>query len=92
MIHPDHETRVGSHRVLSATLLPLLKCPWSGFDLPVSLSMYDTKVTHLVALSAFSSPFVIRENIERSSSASKERLEIDEVLDEHHEVRNIART
>jgi hypothetical protein len=91
MTHPDHETRVGSHRILSATLLPLLKCPWSDFDLPVPSSMYDTKGTRLVSLSAFSSPFVIREHIEGSSSVSKGRLEIDEVLDEHREVQNIAR-
>lgn len=28
MAHPDHETRVGAHHVLSIVLLPSLICPW----------------------------------------------------------------
>lgn len=92
MVHPDNETRVGSHRLLSATLFPVFRCPWSVFDLPVPLSVYDAKGTRLVALSAFSSPWVIEENIVESSSTSKGRLETDEVLDEDCEVGSIART
>ncbi|XP_078181550.1 protein SEMI-ROLLED LEAF 2-like isoform X2 [Carex rostrata] len=92
MTHPDHETRVGSHRLLSATLFPLLKCPWSVFDLPVPLSVYDAKGTLLVALSAFSSSWVVREKSMESCSASQGRSEMDEVLNEDCEKISIART
>lgn len=92
MTHPDHETRVGSHRLLSATLFPLLKCPWSVFDLPVPLSVYDAKGTLLVVLSAFSSSWVVREKSMESCSASQGRPEMDEVLNEDCEEISIART
>ncbi|KAJ3708184.1 hypothetical protein LUZ61_011889 [Rhynchospora tenuis] len=92
MAHPDHETRVGSHRLLSATLFPLLKCPWSVFEPPVPLSVYDPKGTRLVALSAFSSSWVVMEKIAESCSASNEKLETDKVLDEDCDDRSTART
>ncbi|KAJ1703700.1 hypothetical protein LUZ63_003479 [Rhynchospora breviuscula] len=82
MAHPDHETRIGSHRLLSATLFPLLKFPWSVFEPPVPLSVYDPKGTRLVALSAISSSSVVTEKIAENCSASNEKLETNKVLDE----------
>ncbi|KAJ4748179.1 ARM repeat superfamily protein [Rhynchospora pubera] len=82
MAHPDYETRIGSHRILSATLFPLLKFPWSVFEPPVPLSVYDPKGTRLVALSAISSLSVITEKIAENCSASNEKLETNKVLDE----------
>ncbi|KAG9447070.1 hypothetical protein H6P81_013198 [Aristolochia fimbriata] len=38
MTHPDHETRVGAHRVLSAVLVPSLICPWSSLSSHVTAS------------------------------------------------------
>ncbi|KAJ0972332.1 hypothetical protein J5N97_020291 [Dioscorea zingiberensis] len=41
MTHPDHMTRVGSHRVFSAVLVPLATCPWSLPITETSPKIYD---------------------------------------------------
>ncbi|CAA6660137.1 unnamed protein product [Spirodela intermedia] len=63
MAHPDQETRVGSHRIFSAVLMPALNCPWS-----IPLSSFQTMgcnpwVPLFIALSAFSSSTFILERI-----------------------------
>ncbi|OVA06282.1 hypothetical protein BVC80_8399g4 [Macleaya cordata] len=30
MVHPDHEIRVGAHRIFNVVLMPSLTCPWSS--------------------------------------------------------------
>lgn len=55
MAHPDHETRVGSHRIFAAIIMPSLICPWSLPLAPSALKQYDSKETLLVAISSFSS-------------------------------------
>ncbi|XP_072964506.1 protein SEMI-ROLLED LEAF 2 isoform X2 [Typha angustifolia] len=77
MAHPDHRTRVGSHRVLSAILVPSFSFPWSVKNLPIVLKDYDPQGTLLVALSAFSSSWTINEKMEQNSCNYKEPLRIN---------------
>lgn len=75
MTHPDHETRVGSHRVFSAILGPSTVCPCSISCAPVPLKGYDPQGTLLVALSGFSSSGAILENLGQESMVKNECLE-----------------
>ncbi|XP_024975577.1 uncharacterized protein LOC112513521 [Cynara cardunculus var. scolymus] len=38
MVHPDHETRVGAHRIFSVVLVPSSVCPRSGPGIPPTVS------------------------------------------------------
>ncbi|XP_047054699.1 protein SEMI-ROLLED LEAF 2-like isoform X1 [Lolium rigidum] len=55
MMHPDHKTRIGSHRVFSTIVAPLLLCPWSAISFPVPMKLNGSQSVLLLALSAFSS-------------------------------------
>lgn len=35
MVHPDHETRIGAHRIFSVVLVPSCVCPDKGSDLAI---------------------------------------------------------
>ncbi|XP_068666859.1 protein SEMI-ROLLED LEAF 2-like isoform X2 [Aristolochia californica] len=54
MTHPDHETRVGAHRVFSAVLVPSLICPWSSLSSLVTSTGYNPLTTLSISLSGFS--------------------------------------
>lgn len=74
MAHPDHETRVGAHRVLSAVLVPSFVFPW-----PVPLSTSSPKVcdrrrTLSVSLSGFSSSASITGKVVNRSFSAREAL------------------
>ncbi|WOL03662.1 hypothetical protein Cni_G12382 [Canna indica] len=71
MGHPDHEIRVGSHRVFSSILVPTIVCPWSIPFIPLSFNGYDPEATHLVALSGFASSGDILEKHRCKSSYVK---------------------
>lgn len=75
MAHPDHETRVGSHRVFSAILGPSIICPWSISCIPVTLKADVPQGTLLVALSGFSSSRAILEKLGKESTIKNEYLE-----------------
>lgn len=67
MAHPDQETRVGSHRIFSAVLMPALKYYWS-----IPVSSLETMASYswvplLIALSAFSSSTIILETIRQKN-------------------------
>ncbi|ONK72473.1 uncharacterized protein A4U43_C04F19800 [Asparagus officinalis] len=59
MAHPDRETRIGSHRIFSAILLPSIVCPWSVSLVPSPSKGYAAQETLLVALSGFSSSIML---------------------------------
>lgn len=40
MGHPDYETRIGAHRILSSVLMPSLVCPWSDQNELASLNSF----------------------------------------------------
>ncbi|XP_038984178.1 protein SEMI-ROLLED LEAF 2-like isoform X2 [Phoenix dactylifera] len=75
MAHPDHETRVGSHRVFSAILGPSIICPWLISCIPVTLKGYDPQGTLLVALSGFCSSRGILKKLGKETTVKNERLE-----------------
>ncbi|RWR96819.1 hypothetical protein CKAN_02622200 [Cinnamomum micranthum f. kanehirae] len=86
MAHPDHETRVGAHRIFSAVLVPSLDCPWSIPLFPVSSIGIDPCRTLSVSLSGFSSSLPIFEKIGNRSisqqNASEETQEKTDLADE----------
>ncbi|KAG0476693.1 hypothetical protein HPP92_013534 [Vanilla planifolia] len=63
MAHPDHETRIGSHRLFSVVLSPSNVYPWSVPLLSVIQGGYDQKRTLLVALSGFASSDTLLEKL-----------------------------
>jgi len=79
MAHPDHETRVGSHRVFYAILFPSMVCPWSVPLVPSASKGYDAQETLLVALSGFSSGAMLEKmRKESGSDASVRGMEEDD--------------
>jgi len=69
MTHPDHATRVGSHRVFYAILMPSMVCPWSVPLVPSASKGYDSQDTLLVALSGFSSSGAMLEKMRKESAS-----------------------
>ncbi|XP_028549166.1 uncharacterized protein LOC110101950 [Dendrobium catenatum] len=77
MAHPDHEIRVGSHRIFSVILLHSNVYPWS-IPLLVSNGVYDQRQTLLVAISGFASVETILEKL------SKEDCSLENESKEHN--------
>ncbi|XP_020093367.1 uncharacterized protein LOC109713618 isoform X2 [Ananas comosus] len=78
MAHPDHKTRVGSHRILSAILMPASVSPWSIANFPIGLKDYNTRETLVVALTAFSSSASLKEKLRQNSFMHSESLKLNE--------------
>lgn len=78
MAHPDHKTRVGSHRILSAILMPASVSPWSIANFPIGLKDYNTRETLVVALAAFSSSASLKEKLRQNSFMHSESLKLNE--------------
>ncbi|XP_042468341.1 protein SEMI-ROLLED LEAF 2-like [Zingiber officinale] len=74
MSHPEHDIRVGSHRIFSSVLTPTIVCPWSTPVIPLSFNGYDPKGTHLVALSGYASSRIILEKLRFKNSDVNESL------------------
>lgn len=77
MAHPDHEIRVGSHRIFSVILLNSNVYPWS-IPLLASNGVYDQRQTLLVAISGFASIETILEKL------SKEDCSLENESKEHN--------
>ncbi|XP_064934567.1 protein SEMI-ROLLED LEAF 2 isoform X1 [Musa acuminata AAA Group] len=82
MTHPDHEIRVGSHRVFSAILVPTSVCPWSIPFIPPAFNGYDPEGTLLVALSGFASSGAIMEKLTCKNSFENVSLSNTKELDD----------
>ncbi|KAK1270053.1 hypothetical protein QJS04_geneDACA014170 [Acorus gramineus] len=67
MTHPDQETRVGAHRILSVVLVPSLVCPIIAPFFSSSIKEYDPEDTLSIALSGFSSSAVIAKWVRKGS-------------------------
>ncbi|XP_074557637.1 protein SEMI-ROLLED LEAF 2-like isoform X2 [Curcuma longa] len=74
MSHPEHDIRVGSHRIFSSVLMPTIVCPWSTPVIPLSFNGYDPRGTHLVALSGYASSRIILEKLRFKNSHVNESL------------------
>ncbi|PKA54757.1 hypothetical protein AXF42_Ash000592 [Apostasia shenzhenica] len=74
MSHPDHETRVGSHRIFSAVLAPSVVPPWSIPPISVLPRGYNKRETLFVALSGFSSSETILEKLGKAKYSLQNEL------------------
>ncbi|XP_026662768.1 protein SEMI-ROLLED LEAF 2-like isoform X2 [Phoenix dactylifera] len=65
MVHPDHETRVGAHRIFSVVLVPSSVWPYPCLATPESQMMYDLRRTLSRTVSVFSSSAALFEKLRR---------------------------
>lgn len=90
MVHPDHETRVGAHRIFSVVLVPSSVCPYTGSAEPESKKATDLQRTLSRTVSVFSSSAALFEKLKnRSSSRENVLQEIKEKPTGEDEQRNI---
>ncbi|EHA8590069.1 Protein EFR3 B [Cocos nucifera] len=68
MVHPDHETRVGAHRIFSVVLVPSSVCPYASSATPESLKAYDLRRTLSRTVSVFSSSAALFEKLREKYS------------------------
>ncbi|KAL8125471.1 protein SEMI-ROLLED LEAF 2-like [Apium graveolens] len=77
MVHPDHETRVGAHRVFSVVLVPSSVCPHP----PVSVKETDNLATFSRTLSrtvsVFSSSAALFEKLRKDKPSSRKYLVLE---------------
>ncbi|KAL1822440.1 hypothetical protein ACET3Z_009218 [Daucus carota] len=77
MVHPDHETRIGAHRVFSVVLVPSSVCPHQ----PVSVKEPDKLATFTRTLSrtvsVFSSSAALFEKLRKEKSSSRRYLVLE---------------
>lgn len=73
MVHPDHETRVGAHRIFSVVLVPSSVCPYKGAQ-PESIKATDLQRTLSRTVSVFSSSAALFEKLKNQSSSSRENV------------------
>ncbi|CAA7404159.1 unnamed protein product [Spirodela intermedia] len=74
MVHPDHETRVGAHRVFSVVLVPSSVCPrprMANHDAPRE---YDFRRTLSRTVSVFSSSAALFDKLRRDKSPLRENI------------------
>lgn len=69
MVHPDHETRVGAHRIFSVVLVPSSVCPYTGSAEPESKKPTDLQRTLSRTVSVFSSSAALFEKLKTRSSS-----------------------
>lgn len=72
MVHPDHETRVGAHRIFSVVLVPSSVCPHPSSDSPESPKTYDLERTLSRTTSVFSSSAALFQKLRRDKSSLSE--------------------
>lgn len=74
MVHPDHETRVGAHRVFSVVLVPSSVCPrprTANHDAPKE---YDFRRTLSRTVSVFSSSAALFDKLRRDKPPLRENI------------------
>lgn len=90
MVHPDHETRVGAHRIFSVVLVPSSVCPHPHSTMIESEKPTSFSRTLSRTISVFSSSAALFEKlrIEKSSSRENVNLESKEKFFSEEEKRN----
>ncbi|GMY18932.1 protein SEMI-ROLLED LEAF 2 isoform X2, partial [Fagus crenata] len=63
MVHPDHETRIGAHRIFSVVLVPSSVCPRSSSSIPETKKASDLPRTLSRTVSVFSSSAALFEKL-----------------------------
>ncbi|KAM7264985.1 hypothetical protein ACFE04_002668 [Oxalis oulophora] len=71
MVHPDHETRVGAHRVFSVVIVPSSVCPQESMVDSKSNNATDLSRTLSRTVSVFSSSAALFEKLKKDKASSK---------------------
>ncbi|OMO71295.1 Armadillo-type [Corchorus capsularis] len=74
MVHPDHETRVGAHRIFSVVLVPTSVCPQPSSVTPVTKKGSSVPRTLSRTVSVFSSSAALFEKLKKERSFSRENI------------------
>lgn len=72
MVHPDHETRIGAHRIFSVVLVPSSVCPQPSSVSPEPKKASDLSRTLSRTVSVFSSSAALFEKLRKEKSSSRE--------------------
>lgn len=73
MVHPDHETRIGAHRIFSVVLVPSSVCP-RPCSAPETTKSTDLSRTLSRTVSVFSSSAALFEKLRKDRSSSRESI------------------
>ena len=74
MVHQDHETRVGAHRIFSVVLVPSSVAPCKNSTLPTSGKAAHVSRSLSRTVSSFSSSAALFEKLRKERSGSKENI------------------
>ncbi|KAE8098791.1 hypothetical protein FH972_016828 [Carpinus fangiana] len=77
MVHPDHETRIGAHRVFSVVLVPSSFFPRPSSPIPESNKASDLPRTLSRTVSVFSSSAALFEKLKKEKFSSRESFSLD---------------
>ncbi|KAL1146385.1 hypothetical protein V6Z11_A11G368500, partial [Gossypium hirsutum] len=77
MVHPDHEVRVGAHRIFSVVLVPSSVCPHPSSTREVKLKASSIPRTLSRTVSVFSSSAALFEKLRKEKSFSKENASLE---------------
>ncbi|KAK1366205.1 putative transmembrane protein cmp44E [Heracleum sosnowskyi] len=77
MVHPDHETRVGAHRVFSVVLVPSSVSPHPQASAGYSDNVANLSRTLSRTVSVFSSSAALFEKLKKEKSSSRRYLSLD---------------
>ncbi|MBA0551287.1 hypothetical protein Golob_022180 [Gossypium lobatum] len=69
MVHPDHETRIGAHRIFSVVLVPTSVCPQQSSVPPLTNKVIPRTLSRTV--SVFSSSAALFEKLRKAKSFSR---------------------
>ncbi|KAG6694191.1 hypothetical protein I3842_09G037100 [Carya illinoinensis] len=74
MVHPDHETRIGAHRIFSVVLVPSSVFPRPSSSIPNSKKASDLPRTLSRTVSVFSSSAALFEKLRKEMFYSRENI------------------
>lgn len=77
MVHPDHETRVGAHRVFSVVLVPSSVCPHPPVSVKETDNLAAFSRTLSRTVSVFSSSAALFEKLRKEKSSSRRYLALE---------------
>lgn len=77
MVHPDHETRIGAHRIFSVVLVPSSVFPRPSSSITESNKAFDLPRTLSRTVSVFSSSAALFEKLKMEKFSSRENVSQD---------------
>ncbi|KAK2653214.1 hypothetical protein Ddye_013070 [Dipteronia dyeriana] len=79
MVHPDHETRVGGHRIFSVVLVPSSVCPQPSSNSPEPKKAADLPRSLSRTVSVFSSSAALFDKLRKDKSIRKDTSQENKV-------------